>query len=126
MEVGTCYKNGSSGFAKDWKLAHDYLEQAATQGDQKAMVNISQILLNGGDGVEKNEGKAFKYIKKAATKYDNANAMCMIFQFSRMASIFPEGSIDLEEGVEWLIKSAEHGFPPAQSIIEQMGGRPMP
>jgi hypothetical protein len=118
MEVGTCYKNGSSGFPKDWKLAQDYLEQAATQGDQKAMVNISEIFLKGGNGVVSNPAKAFKYIKKAATKYDNANAMFMLFQFSRMRE--KPGPINIEEGVEWLFKSAELGFPPAKSFMDSM------
>jgi TPR repeat protein len=119
MEVGTCYKNGSSGFAKNWKLAHDHLEQAATQGDQKAMVNISEILCQGGNGMERNKAKGFKYIKKAATKYENANAMFMMFQFSRMAHEFPPGSIDKKEGHEWLMKSIDLGFPPALSFIEE-------
>jgi hypothetical protein len=119
MEVGTCYKNGSW-FPKDWKLAHDYLEQGATQGDQKAMVYISEILLNGGKGIDKNPAKAFKYIKRVTTKYDNANAMFMLFQFSRMAKPFPEGSIEIEDGVKWLFKSAELGFPCTKSFMDSM------
>jgi TPR repeat protein len=121
MEVGTCYKNGSSGFVKDWKLAHDYLEQAATHGDPKAMVNISEILLRGGNGTKENPAKGFKYIKKAATKYDNANAMCVLFQFSRQPEF--QSWINLEEGIQWLIKSDELGFPPAESFLVQMKRR---
>ncbi len=101
--------------AKDFETAAKHFKAAAELGYAVAQCNLGNLLLNGRDGVEKDEAEAVKWFRKAA-KQGNRAAQCLL------GDCYAEGrgiEQDEAEAVKWYRKAAhtkKHnpGLPGAQ------------
>ena len=67
-KLGGAYENGTWGCGYDPLLSVHYYTLAARQGDMEAMMGMSKWYLCGGEGIPRNEEKAFMYAERAANK----------------------------------------------------------
>ena len=139
LKLGEYYQKGQGTAQNDAKAAEWYLK-AAREGEDKGMLEYGRYLLNGAEGVEKNEEEAIVWLTKAAEKgittansymgdyyyekedYDNAfiqyktmvdaNVSNKVL-FYRIGRMYLDGSgteKNESEGIRWLEKSAENDY----------------
>ena len=116
MELGTAYKNGSSGLPVDKPKAAQLLGRAAAMNDPKAMCNLASMLLRG-DGVPVDEERGEQLYLVAASKYGNANAQFMCWQLCQKQGATLQ---QVSAGLDMCRASALQGFPPAINALESM------
>lgn len=103
VELGVRYANGE-GIVQDFDKAAYWYQQAALQGDARAMTNLGKLYASGA-GVTQDWGKATGWFRKAAEKGDS------LAQFYLAAS-YAEGmgvEFDPRQTYYWNRQSAEQG-----------------
>ncbi|MGM0423071.1 MAG: tetratricopeptide repeat protein [Pseudomonadota bacterium] len=107
------YEEGKAAYEKrDWFNAVRLLRPLAEQGNDRALVLLGNMYMDG-KGVEASPEKALAHYKQALVN-NNSNAMLNI------ATMYAEGlAVDknFETAFDWYTKSAEHGNPAAQFLL---------
>jgi len=99
----------------DYKTAFEVLKPLAKQGDVKSQVHLSQLYFKG-QGVAKNDDKAFYWAKKAADQ-GMTIAQFIIGQMY-YAGLGVNQNRDL--AIRWLKTAADKGFPKARKTLKQI------
>ena len=102
--VANCFKNGI-GTSKDLSKATFYFEKAAKKGVVDSQKELAMILLN-----SKQNAEALKWFKLAASQNDLTSE----FYYGKL--LFDGNGVpaDKQEGMIYLLRSAENGFPMGQ------------
>lgn len=113
--LGRCYCEGM-GVQTDYKIAYEYIKEAANKGVASAYHCIGCMYRYGNKGLEKDEREGYKWYLKAAQKgYVNAQAV--------VAEMLHKG-IGVEpneiERVGWLEKAAIQGHERSQCTLGEM------
>ena len=107
------YAQGKAAYeSKDWFNAIRYLRPLAEQGDDRAMVLLGNMYMDG-KGVGKNYETAFTLYKQALT-HNNDDAMLAV------GTMYAEGlsvKKNFTTAFDWYTKSAEYGNPAAQFLV---------
>ena len=114
-KMGSAYELCQLGCDFNPALSLHYNALAARQGESEAEMAISKWFLCGVEGVlEKNEGLAFTYARRAAL----AGLPTAEFAMGYFFEIGINTSVDLDEAKAWYRKAADHGNKDAAARIE--------
>ena len=109
----TDLEKGKSAYArKSFEEAAEHFRLAAEQGDAEAQLEFGKCLFKG-EGVEKDQAAAAKWILKAAEQ-GNIEAQYEIASFFGKGVGFDK---DEEEAFKWVRMSADNGFAKAQLFL---------
>jgi len=99
----------------DFKSAFEVLKPLAEQGDVKSQVHLSQ-LYSKGQGVAKNDDKAFYWAKQAADQG------MTIAQFLIGKMYFAGRGVEQnrDKAIHWLTIATDKGFPKARKLLKQI------
>ncbi len=118
LSIAGAYFDGDH-VVQDKKKGLEWYQKAAQNGNPVAQYNLG-ILYYDGDGTPVDKKKSFEWYKKAA---ENGHAEAQYCIYMAYADPEPEYGIsqNIPKAREWLEKSAEQGFEPAQEDLEELG-----
>lgn len=96
-----------------------YYRMAANQGDAEGEFGLGSMLA-AGEGVPKNYGEAFKWIKRAAERsyLPAVNALAEAYWTGDLG-LGQEGRKDQEQALRWIRQAAEKGHLPSVNALAQ-------
>lgn len=115
--LGDCYKYGL-GVERNLPLAVEQYSKAVEQDDLDAMQELAEILIEGSDGVEKDDERGFELLKRAAES-GHAEAQWMLGTLFINPNSMGVTCVeqDLAEGIKWMLKSSEQSFGMAECTL---------
>ncbi|HEY3705830.1 MAG TPA: tetratricopeptide repeat protein [Terracidiphilus sp.] len=115
FSLGLCYAHGD-GVSQDYAQALAWYQKAADQGLPGAMVNLALLYIQG-QGVAKDEVKAWNLIHRAAELGDGSSQLQIAMDYEDgKHGLAPDHAL----AREWLRKSAEQGYVPAEFDLAMM------
>ena len=114
---GLDYYYGDAGPRRDYRLAAEYLRQAAERGDATAQVYIGGMYLDG-YGLQRNDQQAARRFQRAASQGDADGQYLLAFLHYYGKGV----RRDYEEAIMWLRRAAEQGHGRALERLEDVVG----
>lgn len=102
--LGVCYRNGI-GVAQNYEKAFELYQEAASYGNPAAEYNIA-VAYENGESVEKDVAEAKRWYMLSADK-GFGKAMAKLGFYAEKG--LPDGNPNIEEALEWYVKSANVG-----------------